>query len=320
VLPCVFDRVGAMGAVMAGLKLICCGGIAAVAILAGSTPAFAEAPGPRPAIEIADCASGGEVEKADEALLESVMPQFKAGGGFAALKPRLPELEAALAHAPPVLHRMELCGDVIVVHTDGAADTLLGLAQAANLMKDQATLDKALHGRPRPVKAIAQSSPYVMLSFWVGTTYNELRQYDRALAALEKGLALAPTNPILVNEDAMALIASRRAAEAVALCDRALAAGEPIEEPNRARLYRTRGFGLGELKRYAEAKASYEESLKYDPNNGGALNEIRYYERLIAGGAPTAVEITTSGKFRQKPAPQPQPQPEPQPPQPQPQL
>lgn len=282
------------------LKLICCGWGAAAAVLIGSAPAFADAaPGPRPVVEIADCTNGGDVETADTALLEAVEQQLKAGGGFVILKQRRPELEAALAHAPAVLHRMELCGDAIVVHTEGTADTLLGLAQAANLMKDQATLDKALHGRPRPVKAVARQSPYVRISFYVGAVYNEDHQFDRALAALNKGLVLSPDDPIVVNEAAQALIFSHRPAEAQALCERALASDRPMSGQERGLLYRTRGFALGEQNRFAEAEQSYRDSLTYDAGNRGALNEIRYYQ-MREGGAPGGpAKMTTANKFKQ---------------------
>jgi tetratricopeptide (TPR) repeat protein len=290
---------------MKSWKSIGFAGAAAIACLAGFAARAADAPLPPAYTEVADC-TANDVETADLALLTSTEDDGTNGGGFDMLKQRLPQLEAALAHAPARLNRMELCGDKLVVYVDGPADAAAGLIMAQVVMSHPDVLAKGLHGRPAPKSAVAVRSPYVFLSFYVGTTYNELHQFDRAIPALEKGLALAPNNPILVNEASMALIYLRRVPEAVDLCDRALASGAPMADRDRARLYRTRGFALGELKRYGDAKASYEVSLKYDPGNGGALNEIRYYEGLIAGAPPTPVEMTTSDKFRKKDAPPPE--------------
>src|ERR1700761_9094007 len=60
------------------------------------------------------CDPADDVQAKDLATLKSALEAFHAGGGFAGLKSRLPDLEAALSHAPRTPHMAELCGDEVV--------------------------------------------------------------------------------------------------------------------------------------------------------------------------------------------------------------
>lgn len=269
------------------------------AVIALNAPQGLAQDGPSPVTEIADCNQAQlDVESADGAVLQSVESELQGGGGYALLKRRLPEMERALNHAPASLPRVQLCGNTLYFQSQGGSAALGDMLIGAALMKDSDKFDAMLHGRPRPANSIAVRNPYIRLSFYVGGTYNELHQYDRALVALNRGLALDPLEAIIVNEAAQALLFSHRAEEALVLVERALASGRNYQDRQHALLLRTRGFALGELRRYAEAEQAYRDSLVYDPGNGGALNEIRYYQGLQRGGQPTTVEMSTSDKFR----------------------
>jgi Flp pilus assembly protein TadD len=73
--------------------------------------------------------------------------------------------------------------------------------------------------------------------------------------------------------------------------------GNPFLDPrDHARILRTKGYALGELNRFDEAEAAYQESLKYEPNHAGALNELKYLAQRKAGAPKTPLVVMTSDK------------------------
>ncbi|MEJ1968500.1 MAG: hypothetical protein WDN03_07705 [Rhizomicrobium sp.] len=60
---------------------------------------------------------------------------------------------------------------------------------------------------------------------------------------------------------------------------------DKLDPAMKARLYRGRGFALTEMGLLLEAEASYQDSLKIEPNNERAQHELAYIEKLKEGGA-----------------------------------
>jgi tetratricopeptide (TPR) repeat protein len=205
-------------------------------------------------------------------------------GGIQGIFRHVPDLEKALAEAQPVIETARMNG---VVLTDGQTETLGALLFAAAAAKSE--------GTSAPKSVAAAANPYPMISFFLGTYYNEIGKSAEALRALDAGLALpaaAPgldvgdTVPLLLTERGAALEALKRPEESLANFDRGLKI-EGLKDNQRAVMLRGRGFSLVELGRLDEGEQAYRDSLVAEPNNPRALNELTYIRRLRAGG-PTA--------------------------------
>ncbi len=89
--------------------------------------------------------------------------------------------------------------------------------------------------------------------------------------------------PFLFSEKGAALSALKRFDEALATFDTGLQIAN-LSDADRARFFRGRGYALTELRRLDDAQKAYEDSLKLDPGNALAQNELQYIARLRAGG------------------------------------
>ncbi|MGC1303822.1 MAG: tetratricopeptide repeat protein [Caulobacteraceae bacterium] len=230
--------------------------------------------------------------KDDEAIIKAVGAAYQQGG-FAAVEPRLNDLQRALDHAPASLPPLETCGEETVLHTPSLPAFLLVSAEAANS-------HAAIH------KLVWRPTPYTGAAMMLGSYANEKGQWAQAMAALRRGLALDPTSPALATEAALSLARQGRNDEALALCDGILAANKVLTSAERARLERTRGFSLEELRRFDEAEAAYKRSLELEPQNPVALNELVYIQHQRAGAPPTQIQMTL-GHTRQPGAATPPP-------------
>ncbi|MEQ1780166.1 MAG: tetratricopeptide repeat protein [Hyphomonadaceae bacterium] len=205
-------------------------------------------------------------------------------GGILALKPKLADLEQALAGAP---HAFEVAargeGDTHYVLTDGAADTLGALAGA--------TLDGAKG------TTVAVNNPYLSIAFYLGSYYNEIGRHEDSARALAAGLALpdlmglGELRPMLLVEQGAALGALRRLDEAMASYEEALAI-PGVDDQTRAYMMRGRGGILIDLERLDEAEASFRESLKLAPDSAVAKNELQYIANLRAGKSTSGTVMT----------------------------
>lgn len=138
---------------------------------------------------------------------------------------------------------------------------------------------------PPPHTLICEGNPYPSAAFYLGSYLNEVGQPDDALAVLDLGRIAGPDSPVLATERDASLMALHRWDEALAGADRGLSV-VGLAPLDRARLLRNRGYALTELKRLDEAQAAYEDSLKLDPGNKLATNELTYLAGLKAGAAP----------------------------------
>ena len=213
-----------------------------------------------------------------EALLRATAADVRSGG-VTAVGPHVPDLEQALtdgkaAFAPPAP------GDTVVyVLTDGTSNTLFSLLTAA----------VAMNNGTAARQTVAIHNPYPMISLYLGSYYNEVRKHENAIRVLDEGIALRATPnqgdtlPVLIGERGAALEGLRRWDDALADYDQGLTI-ENMPDVVHARLFRGRGYALTELNRLDEAEEAYKNSLKFEPNNALALNELRYISNIRAGG------------------------------------
>lgn len=251
----------------------------ASALLSLGWPAFAQTT-PDPAC-VAREKTAAQQENADRDKVRAVVTRFNQGG-FAALKASLPELDAALARAPAKAEERNCAGAILVRATSGSTAEALMLSLAG--------------AKPGQATVVLPPSPYPTAALLLGSYNVESGRLPEALAYLERGLAVSPSDPKLASEAANTLAHLGRLEEALPTIDRALAGGPAMDALDRARLLRAKGFALGELKRYDAAEAAYKESLKVQPGHLGAQNELIYLARTKAGAAPTQAILLTSDK------------------------
>ena len=214
-------------------------------------------------------------------------------GGIAAIRAHIPDLERVLADAPQSYGPAATVGDVRYVLVDGPTEALAAMAAAA--------ADKS----PAPVarRTVAVANPYPAISFLLGTYYNETGKAHEALRVLNiglslsavKGASLGQTLPILLSEKGTAYVVLKRWPDSLAAYEEGLKL-PGLQDRDRARLLRGRGFALTELGRLDEAETAYQDSLTSEPGNARALTELNYIRRVRAGGPRTATEITTNPK------------------------
>jgi tetratricopeptide (TPR) repeat protein len=112
-----------------------------------------------------------------------------------------------------------------------------------------------------------------------------------AVRWLDAGQALEPRSAHFRLEKAQALGGLQRRKEALALFDEVLAMGDEVPAPLRAVAMRGRGFQLIEFGRLEEAESIFKESLRLDPENRVALNELKYIREVREGRAHGGIEL-----------------------------
>ncbi|MDE2134201.1 MAG: tetratricopeptide repeat protein [Alphaproteobacteria bacterium] len=226
-----------------------------------------------------------------QTLLDATLSDLSKGG-IMAVAAHVSDLEQALAEAPQAIAAGHAETGTITVLTDGPTDTLIALSAAA--------ADKNAAGR----QTVAVNNPYPPISLYLGSYYNEIGKPEEALRVLDAGLKLygmrgvfgvGAHRPLLISERGAALASLKRWPEALANYDEGLAL-TGIDDRDRARLYRGRGFALTELGRLDEAEQAYRDSLKLDPDSKIAEGELDYIARLRAGGAKEPGGITLPAK------------------------
>lgn len=154
-----------------------------------------------------------------------------------------------------------------------------------------------------PKRSMMVEDPYVLIAFELGTYYNEVKQPDKALQALDEGMRLLHLRhdlersgyaPAVFSERGVALSEMKRWPEALANYDEGLTI-QSLKPDNRARLYRGRGGALIELGRLDEAEQAFKTSLTYAPDHPVALGELKYITGLRAGAKPTDMLFAVPG-------------------------
>lgn len=217
----------------------------------------------------------------DLTLTTKVMSQLRQGD-IKAMAPFAQKAEAALKRARAFFPDGVVVGGKRYMLVDGDAEIEIAKARAKALAKSDGTAGEV----------VPLGNFYALLGSELGVYYDEVGRIEDGIRVLDQTLALSP-DPValkgqmmggMLSEKGFALGHLKHYGEAMLVYDKALTI--PTLSPrDRARLYRGKGFLLTETDRLDDALAAYRESLKAEPNNPGALNEIDYIERLKAGGS-----------------------------------
>ncbi|HTM80858.1 tetratricopeptide repeat protein [Asticcacaulis sp.] len=232
-----------------------------------AAPALAEDATPRlPDVQIVECRTHDATqEKADQALAMSALDLMQAHD-IDKLNARLPDLKAALGHAPDVLSHPEHCGDSIIVYSDELSDVLTVSAMIQGHEKEFGASKVAQH----------EALPYPLLAFVVGWIEFENEDFQSAHDAYAKGLINDPNYHSLIMEDTLTLAALHRSPEALGQLDAYLARNPDLPDAQMANALRKRGYVLVELERWDEAETAYKDSLKLEPDDETAQSELEY--------------------------------------------
>lgn len=136
-----------------------------------------------------------------------------------------------------------------------------------------------------------QINAYPRAYYALGFVCVKRKQGARAIEFLEQGQQLEPTNPRFILEKAQALMSLGKMEEALAQYALVRELGPYVNAHHLALVQRGRGFVLIELGQLDEAEASFVQSLRIEPGNELAMNELAYIEHLRAGGDADASEI-----------------------------
>lgn len=118
---------------------------------------------------------------------------------------------------------------------------------------------------------------------------SERRDFTLALSLLTAIEGVAPVSANAANERGYILNQLGRPDDAIVAYRRALllATRYPSQQPFHATALRGIGFALIELNRLDEAESTFNESLRVDPGNRLALNELAYIRQLRAKAQPS---------------------------------
>ncbi len=206
--------------------------------------------------------------------------------GYPGLTRHLGALRAVLDRAPAAYPLVEVNGNRWIVRADDMSDVLLVAAAAsASAQKGGAT------GAPTQIDVVRQDNVYGLASLLLGSDAVERRAYDDAITYLDKGLAIQPDNVMLAFEKGAALQGLQKWQEAIDVSDAMLARKDLLIITHTAPLHRRRGASLIELGRLDEAQAAFDASLKSEPGNNAALNELAYITQLRAGRPATPIQL-----------------------------
>ncbi|HEY3446645.1 MAG TPA: tetratricopeptide repeat protein [Myxococcales bacterium] len=136
-------------------------------------------------------------------------------------------------------------------------------------------------------------SAYPRAFYYLGFLKTKLGDPEQALAFLDAGLALEPTNAKLVCEKAQALISLKRHEEALALYRTLKEPGPHVSAHDVAMGLRGQGSILVDLGDLHRAREAFERSLEIEPGSEVALGELDYIAHLLRGGKPFEGSVTT---------------------------
>ncbi|MDC7684798.1 hypothetical protein PQU92_16055 [Asticcacaulis sp. BYS171W] len=116
---------------------------------------------------------------------------------------------------------------------------------------------------------------YAQATLALGWVISQSGDWDSAYRWQSEGLRFSPQHVELGHEAAFSLFMQQKYDDAQARID-ALLERTDLSRPQRAGLYRTRGHILIELEQWDAAEAAFRASLKYEPGNVQAKNELKY--------------------------------------------
>ena len=129
-----------------------------------------------------------------------------------------------------------------------------------------------------PVLDSSYSKAYYLLAFLALESRNN--PYNNAMLNLDKGLKLEPDQPTLLYEKANLNYRLKRHDQAVQLYTQLTQSTSCLPNPQRARAYRGLGETLAAMQKYDDAEVALYQSLKFDPDNKKAINELDYIDQV----------------------------------------
>jgi tetratricopeptide (TPR) repeat protein len=222
------------------------------------------------------------------ALIATTIADVQKSGGDG-MKAHVPELEAALAAGAELFPPQVTPDGKLVILVDGPTEAVVaqGLRPPDNI---------AIMTAPNPYPQIG-----LMLAFY----YNEAGRPQDALRVIDATIKLSALSELhlgaklsaLLTESSAAYVTMEHWGESLVAADAALEASQT--DPDKARSFRSRGFALVELGRLDDAEAAYRDSLRLEPDNGLAKEEMGYIARLRTG-APRETPQGASAPEQQK--------------------
>ncbi|WP_126421154.1 tetratricopeptide repeat protein [Asticcacaulis excentricus] len=224
----------------------------------------------KPELDVVACQSR---DKAAEAKAQAVAQAFSAAfqsADRAKVLALVPDMEAVMATAPAPYY-LERCDDHINVYTRNMTAALMVGVMAAGGDKD---------GKTKLNINLSGPTPYATIAHGLGWVYADRKDYARCIAMLEDGLKRDPFDEVMIAEHLFCLGQAGRSEETIETADKHLnnfMLG--LSDMGKAAILRRKGYALIELNRWDEAEAAYKASLKLDPKNQIAKNELIYIQQ-----------------------------------------
>ena len=137
-------------------------------------------------------------------------------------------------------------------------------------------------------------SAYPRAFYYMGFLLVKAGDPTSAIKLLDAGYQVE-AHPMFLLEKGKALSMLKRHQESIACYEAAFNHQGIVRATVRAVALRGKGVQLIDLNRLDEAEQVFEASLKLDPNNHVALNELQYISRLRRGAPPAPLETIATG-------------------------
>lgn len=233
--------------------------------------------------------SAGVWGEQDQAAVSAAARDAESGGATA-LVSHVASLTAIQARTPKGYRKIEAAGSEMRYRASNLPEFLEYAAWSEAQSKARGTAKQMIVWLP---------DTYLQASYLLGWFYNETKQYDKALAVLDRGMILAPGDGRLAGEYAQALLQLGRLDAALAFYVRTLGTNDFLPARIRALLLRGKGFALTEKRQFDAAEQAYRDSLTFEPDHLGAKHELAYIARLRGGTPATPSTMTTYDKAKQ---------------------
>jgi tetratricopeptide (TPR) repeat protein len=115
---------------------------------------------------------------------------------------------------------------------------------------------------------------YPRALYYIGYCFFEKGKFDESIKFLQQGYDMEPTNSCFIMELSRAFIKNNEFSKALNMINKIDEINQFITKSDFARALRTKGFIFIDLQDFDKAEYYYKESLKYDPENEIAIDEI----------------------------------------------
>jgi tetratricopeptide (TPR) repeat protein len=169
----------------------------------------------------------------------------------------LPKLEAHLARLPAAMPAPQRCGTDVLVYDHHQFLRFTTLQKAG----------KPVPGYAAGTSFVEQALDFNSLAYAVGWLHFENKDFDKALTAYAKGLAIAPGDHDLSNEYVATLISQSNFAGVVPFVDAFLGSDTDLDAKSRGAFLGAKAIAQWKLGNTAGAKVTAAASLRLDPDN-----------------------------------------------------